>query len=371
MSHYQHCVSSVQSPTQAAPWLTSERLAQIVARVARFRISVLIVGETGAGKEVLAQKIHEHSPRSAGPMVSVDCASLSPMLIESLLFGHERGSFTGANQSRPGLFEAAEGGTLFLDEVGELPLAAQTKLLRVLETRTVQRLGSSTNRHLDVRFLSATNRDLRNEVREGRFRSDLLFRLNGMTLTVPPLRSRKHEIPALAAGFLSQISAREGIPRPSLSAEALDRLVKHSWPGNVRELLNALERAVALSDAETIPREHIVLDDVDPLDASPAAEAEDDATARTRGTSPPSTGFKDSGRRLMLSRAAIVAALERCAGNQTRAAAALGISRRTLVARIATFDLPRPRGPWRGSAEPDQAKCFQTVNHKPPSQAVA
>jgi two-component system response regulator AtoC len=210
------------------------------ARVARSNINVVLLGETGVGKEVLARAIHAHSPRSNGPFMGVNCAALADSLLESELFGSEKGAFTGA-LARAGLFEAAAGGTVFLDEVGELPLATQAKLLRVLEERVVTRLGSTRARPIDVRLLSATNRDLEADSRQGRLRPDLYFRLNGVALTIPPLRERPQEIEALAASFLSAAcrDLDRSVP-PTISPAALDVLRRHSWPGNVRELRNAV-----------------------------------------------------------------------------------------------------------------------------------
>jgi len=297
-----------------------ERVEALADRVARFRISVLIVGETGAGKDVLAQRIHRRSQRAIGPLVAVDCAALCPTLAESALFGHERGAFTGAVQAKPGLLETANGGTVFLDELGDLPLTLQAKLLRALETRTIQRVGSTDSRQLDVRFLAATNVDLDQRVVEGRFRADLLFRLDGIRLTLPPLRARRHEIARLAREFLREASEREEVAVPSLAQGAVDALMLHSWPGNVRELRNVVERALALSDGRTVEPEHLLI-----------------APAIGLPVSSENAGPGDCRRQR------IVSALHQCAGNQTRAAQVLGISRRTLVDRLDALDLPRPR----------------------------
>jgi len=227
------------------------------ARVARANINVLLLGETGVGKEVLARAIHTHSQRAKGPFLGVNCAAFAESLLENELFGSEKGAFTGA-LSRPGLFEAANGGTVFLDEVGELPLATQAKLLRVLEERVVTRLGASRPRAIDVRFLSATNRDLEADSRQGRMRPDLYFRLNGVALLIPPLRSRPGELEALAGSFLSAACRDlERVPALILSAAALRVLVSHDWPGNVRELRNAMERAAVMCTESTIQPEHL------------------------------------------------------------------------------------------------------------------
>jgi two-component system, NtrC family, response regulator AtoC len=227
------------------------------ARVARANINVLLLGETGVGKEVLARAIHSHSRRAKGPFLGVNCAALAESLLENELFGSEKGAFTGA-LTRPGLFEAANGGTLFLDEVGELPLATQAKLLRVLEERVVTRLGATRPRAIDVRILSATNRDLAADSRQGRMRPDLYFRLNGVELLIPPLRSRAADIEALAGSFLlAACRDLERVPPLTLSAAALQVLALHDWPGNVRELRNAIERAAVMCTESTIAPEHL------------------------------------------------------------------------------------------------------------------
>lgn len=329
-------------------------------RVARFRISVLITGETGVGKEVLAQRIHEHSPRATRPLITIDCAGLCATLVESELFGYDRGAFTSATQSRAGLFEAAHGGTLFLDEVGELPLAMQAKLLRALETRTVQRLGSTRSRPVDVRFLSATNRDLRQEVREGRFRADLLFRLNGARIHVPPLRERRDEIPRLADEFLARASAAEGLPCPRLSPRAQAALCARPWSGNIRQLRNVMERALAFCDRDTIDLEDLqsgfIFGDDDP-------DAEN--LGRLGGTSSP-TPVTGAAEPRQIDQAAIVRALQECAGNQTRAAALLGISRRTLVERIKRWAIPRPQVSRNPAAIPRPFAVVNGLSPQPP-----
>ncbi|WP_437683440.1 sigma 54-interacting transcriptional regulator [Sorangium sp. So ce131] len=236
----------VQAPPMQA-------LYEQAARAARSPISVLILGETGVGKEVLARTLHALSPRAGGPYVELNCAALPPSLLEGELFGHEKSAFTGASQARPGLIESADGGTLFLDEIGELPLAFQVKLLRVLEDRKVLRLGGRTPRRIDLRFVAATNRDLEAEVARGAFRQDLYFRLNGISLVVPPLRERVPEIAPLAGRFLAEACRQLGQLRaPSLSAEALGVLEAYTWPGNVRELRNVIERAAVLCAGDVV-----------------------------------------------------------------------------------------------------------------------
>ncbi|HXU06453.1 MAG TPA: sigma 54-interacting transcriptional regulator [Polyangia bacterium] len=314
------------------------------ARAARASISVLLLGETGVGKEVMARAIHAGSPRTSGPFMGINCAALAESLLEGELFGAEKGAYTGAVTARAGLFEAANGGTVFLDEVGEMPLATQGKLLRVLEERAVVRLGSTRPRPIDVRFVAATNRDIEGDSRAGRFRSDLYFRLAGMTLAIPPLRERPAELELLVARFVTA-SCRE-LERTTplrMSAEALDLLRRYDWPGNVRELRNAIERAAVLCAGDTILPEHLP-----PGVLKPPASA---ASPPTAAVAPPAaTPRAPSGENLQgeiksLERQRIVEALERCGGNQSKAADLLGISRRTLVSRMSEFDLPRPRKP--------------------------
>jgi DNA-binding NtrC family response regulator len=216
-------------------------LHEQIARAAQSPFSVLLLGETGVGKEVLARELHARSPRAQAPFLELNCAALAPSLLESELFGHEKHAFTGANQARPGLLESADGGTVFLDEIGELPLAVQVKLLRVLDGHKVTRVGGRTARALDVRFVAATNRDLEAEVAIGAFREDLYFRLNGVAFTIPPLRERASEIAPLAERFLRTASQKMNRAEPlRLGQQALSCLERHSWPGNVRELRNAM-----------------------------------------------------------------------------------------------------------------------------------
>ena len=222
-----------------------QRMLELVSRVGPSQASVLLLGESGTGKELVAQAVHEASPRAANPLVVVDCASLPETLFESELFGHERGAFTGAGTSRPGLVEAASGGTLFLDEVGDIPLPMQVKLLRLLESGTYRRVGSTELRRTDVRVVAATHRDLKAMVADGRFREDLYYRLSAFPIVLPPLRERAGDIALLAQALLERVASR---PRMVLSAGALDRLQRHAFPGNVRELRNVLERASLLAD---------------------------------------------------------------------------------------------------------------------------
>jgi DNA-binding NtrC family response regulator len=345
-----------------------EGLRVLVGRIAASTISVLILGETGVGKEVLAETIHRRSPRSDKPFLRLNCAALTDSLLESELFGHERGAFTGAVAQKRGLLETADGGTVFLDEVGELPLPTQVKLLRVIEERVVTRVGGLSPRSIDVRFVAATNRDLEAEVVRGTFRQDLFFRLNGITIVVPPLRERADEIEQLALNFIA--TAARGRPHPPhLSRDTLARLLAYSWPGNIRELRNIIERAVLLAgDGEIAPR-HLPLEKMSapvtarlpsrsvvppppsglPLMQPPASsgsmqippEAGTDAWPVVRDPTLPPPALKDELE--ALERQRILDALERCAWNQTRAARMLGLSRGVLMARLDQYGIARPR----------------------------
>jgi two-component system response regulator AtoC len=293
-------------------------LHDLIERAALSDITVLLLGETGVGKEVFARRIHTLSPRAGKSFLGLNCAALAGSLLESELFGHERGAFTGAGQAKPGLLETAEGGTVLLDEVGDMPLSIQVKLLRVLEERQVLRIGGTRPRPIDVRVLSATNKDLAAEVEAGSFRRDLFFRLNSITIEIPPLRQRASEIEPLARRFAEQAAARLSKPVPQIDADVWERLVQCRWPGNVRQLRNVMERAVVLARGGRITSDTIAAD----IQAGPPFAAAPVAADERRE---------------------IAAVLERCAGNQTRAAALLGISRRTLINRLAEYDLPRPR----------------------------
>ncbi|MBL8947690.1 MAG: sigma 54-interacting transcriptional regulator [Myxococcales bacterium] len=303
----------------------------LAERVAKSSISVLLLGETGVGKDVLARRIHAMSPRVDKPFLALNCGALSEQLLESELFGHERGSFTGAVEAKQGLLESADGGTVFLDEVGELPMSVQVKLLRVLEERQVRRVGGLKARAFDVRFLAATNRDLGGAVQGGSFRADLFYRLNGIALVIPPLRQRTGEIAELARRFVDEASGRaERTPVPVITPEALAWLVGHHWPGNIRELQNTMERAVLLCTGDEITLEHL------PPSVGPAGQARVGQDGRGDADADPE-------------RQKILDALEQCAGNQTRAARMLGISRNTLLARLDAYGILRPRKPVRSS----------------------
>jgi two-component system response regulator AtoC len=325
-----------------------ERVHLLAERAAVGTINVLIVGETGAGKEVLAERVHRMSPRAEKAFLCLNCASLSEHLLESELFGHERGAFTGASEAKPGLLETAPGGTVFLDEIGELPLLLQAKLLRVLETRLVTRVGGLKPKAIDVRFVAATNRNLEEEVAAGRFRRDLYFRLNGMTLHIPPLRVRRGEIAPLAAIFLRQFSEPLGKTPPALSDDARLMLEAYVWPGNVRELRNMMERAVLLCTGDEILPEHLLLEAMSAAMAPPTPIGPAPEVA-SRPTLPMSVVSDDGGPDLSApvagedERERILRVLAECGGNQSRAAKALGIARSTLVLRLNEYQVPRPR----------------------------
>jgi transcriptional regulator with PAS, ATPase and Fis domain len=315
-----------------------QRLYALAERVAGSIISVLVLGETGVGKEVLAETIHRLSPRSEGPFLRLNCASLPESLLESELFGHERGAFTGAVQAKPGLLESAHGGTVFLDEIGEVAPATQARLLRVLEERQVMRIGALRPRTIDVRFIAATNRDLEHEVARGAFREDLYFRLSGITLLVPPLRDRPSEIEPLARTLIAHVCQKSGRDeQPDIADEALAMLRTYGWPGNVRELRNVMERAVLLCGRGPVTREHLPVEKMGETVPPPAPTTPDLDGTGVRAAAALRHGVETAERSL------IRQALERCAGNQTQAAKLLGISRRTLVSRLAEYGIPRPR----------------------------
>ncbi len=327
-----------------------ERMEPILRRVAAGVINVLVLGETGVGKDVLARRIHELSPRAKMPLVSINCGALSESLLEGELFGHEKGAFTGALHAKEGLLESANGGTVLLDEVGEMPLALQVKLLRVLEQREVMRVGAVRPRIIDVRFLAATNRNLENEIVAGRFRQDLYFRLNGISLSLPPLRERVEEIGPLAVAFIDQVCrAMQRRTRPHIAPDAMDTMLRYQWPGNIRELRNVIERAVLLCTGELIAREHL------PVEKMGAVVARAGGPPSTRTALPPAPSLSHA-RSLTVpvpvpapgadgdeERQRILDALEACAGNQSQAAKILGISRATLIRRIEEHAIRRPR----------------------------
>jgi DNA-binding NtrC family response regulator len=312
------------------------RAYELLKRAAATEISVLLLGETGAGKEVMAETVHRWSLRSEGPFLKLNCAALTDSLLESELFGHERGAFTGAHATKVGLLESTDGGTVFLDEIGEISSGLQAKLLRVLEERAVIRVGSTKPRRINVRFVTATNRDLAARVQAGHFRSDLYYRISGLVIRIPPLRQRPSEIEPLARHFLREFSVRAGQSVPTVSASALGKLLAHNWPGNVRELRNVMERATLLVTGATLEAEHVMIENHQP-EANDLFDAEFEAETAVMNSPFVEAATPDD------ERTRILKALEACGGNQTRAAKMLGIARRTLINRIEQFNLPRPK----------------------------
>jgi DNA-binding NtrC family response regulator len=298
-----------------------ERVLKQARSVAQTSATVLLTGENGTGKEMLARAIHQESPRANGPFVAVSCAALPETLIESELFGHERGAFTSALQSRKGRFELANGGTLFLDEIGELSAAVQVKLLRVLQEREFERVGGTRTLTIDIRLIAASNRDLEKEVKEGRFRQDLFFRLNVVPLALPPLRERPEDVPLLAAYFAGKSAEKHGQSTPELAPELIEVLLEYEWPGNVRELENLIERLVVLSNGPSLGIEFVP---EKMLRALPGTITTDESTLE--------------GAVAALKKKMIVNALQ-TEGNKVAAAKKLGISRSYLHRLINEFDI--------------------------------
>ncbi|HEX3766062.1 MAG TPA: sigma 54-interacting transcriptional regulator [Kofleriaceae bacterium] len=324
--------------------LRMKGLHRLVEQVAGSNICVLLLGETGVGKEVFARVVHRASPRAAGPFVEINCAALTETLLESELFGHERGAFTSAVSAKPGLLEMAHGGTLLLDEIGDMPLNTQVKLLRVIEDSQLRRVGGLKSRHIDVRLVAATNCDIEAQVEQGTFRRDLFFRLNGVTILIPPLRERIGEIEQLARAFIRRARSQSGGARLDIAPEAIELLARHHWPGNVRELKNVIERAVVLCGRGPILPEHLWI-------RTPSAPATAEEPPRRASPWPgdaplhaapmflphPRKGSQEEQQWIMQT-------LERTGGNQTAAARLLGISRRTLVNRLNDYEhVNRPR----------------------------
>lgn len=308
-------LSGVEGMVGDSPAL--KELGAIIKRLAPLPSTVLIQGESGTGKEVAARALHGMSRRAQHPFVPVNCAAISPEIIESELFGHVRGAFTGASDSRNGLFFYGQGGTLFLDEVGELPLAMQTKLLRVLEEKKVRPVGSEREIPVDVRIIAATNRDLAPEVAAGRFRADLFYRLDVVNITIPPLRARPEDIPALARHFMAQLSSQLGVPAVPLSREVLDALRRYPWPGNARELRNLIERSLILGRV--------------PLENLPASN---DAAGAAPATAPNGPTALDE-----VEKQHILSVLRTVSGNKSEAARRLGISRKTLERKCSLWGM--------------------------------
>jgi len=297
-------------------------LINMASRVAASRASVLIQGESGTGKELLARLIHQLSPRTQKPIIVVNCGALQENLLESELFGHEKGAYTGASSRRIGRFEEADGGTLFLDEIGELSPAIQVKLLRFLQEREISRLGSNVNISVDVRIISATNRDLDIQVKEGIFREDLFYRLKVVTMSLPPLRDRKDDLPALIDHFMDKFARENAKNIKGITAEARDLLLKYDYPGNVRELVNIMERAVVIARDE-----YITVNDI-PFKSD---DLEDPSKKESSGSLRES--LEELEKRL------ITEAMNKTGDNQTRAAEMLGMSERMLRYKLKKYDL--------------------------------
>jgi transcriptional regulator with GAF, ATPase, and Fis domain len=306
-----------------------QRLRQEIDLVAGSDLPVLITGETGVGKELVASAVHANSRRADEPLVQVNCAALPETLAESELFGHLRGAFTGATADRTGMFEVADGGTLFLDEIGELPPTIQPKLLRALQQGEVQRIGADRVSRVDVRIIAATNRDLGKAVRDGRFREDLYYRLKVIPVTLPPLRERTEDIPLLVKYFVDGFNREFKKSAKGVTSEALERLITYPWPGNVRELRNVIERAMILEN-----KPEITLQDLPREIRDRAVEAEAPAAAPS-GFHLPETGFSLK----KIEQEMVRQALEKSAGNQSRAARLLSISRDTLRYKMKKYGL--------------------------------
>jgi two-component system response regulator HydG len=332
------------------------RLLETVAQVAPAEATVLITGESGTGKEMIAGAIHFNSRRREGPFVKINCAAITETLLESELFGHERGAFTGADRRQEGKFRQADGGTIFLDEVSEMSLAMQVKLLRVLQEREIIRVGGSDTVKVDVRVIAATNRDLAAEIASGRFREDLYYRLNVVALTVPPLRERAEDIPILAQHFLEHFSRKNNKQIKGFSPQAMDRLRHYSWPGNVRELMNAVERGVVLSRGDYLEEAELSL--VTAPGTVPAPAAADGANFLSAGgaaasmavsgggvTIPTALGAETpvGGNRPVsleeMEKETIIRALAAAKGNKSEAARRLGVTRRTLHLKLKRYGL--------------------------------
>jgi two-component system response regulator AtoC len=322
----------------------SKRIYAMIPSIAPSPLSVLLFGETGVGKEVYADALHRASRRAHKPFLKLNCAALPESILEGELFGYERGAFSGAVVARPGLFEAAHEGTVFLDEVGELPLHTQSKLLRVLESGEVLRLGARSATKIDVRFIAATNRDLRAAMERGEFRSDLFYRLEGIRVEIPPLRERPEDVVALAEFFLARLAGRMGLVAPQLSADARVVLTDYAWPGNVRELRNTIERALVMNaEAEFLTESDLVLHAPESIRPAPASDHR--ATVRLSSTDDARSSTSLRSSLDEVEEKAIREALAKTNGNQSAAARLLGIGRHALIKRIEAYGIGRPRKP--------------------------
>jgi two-component system response regulator AtoC len=308
-------------------WATSTSRAMnevmhLIERSAPTDSTVLILGESGVGKELVAESIHERSSRKHRPFVRLNCAAIPETLLESELFGYERGAFTGAQTRKPGKFELADGGTLLLDEIGDMTLATQAKILRVLQSRQVERVGGVATVNVDVRIIASTNKDLLRNVREGSFRDDLYFRLNVITISVPPLRERREEIPAMVELFLAEANRRLGRSIKRTSSDAMAALMAYDWPGNVRELKNAIERAAVVTDGEVVTLSSL------PQPVRPAGVGLVAGVASQQWESPGTVSLDD--KIAQLERAFVIEALSRTGGVQAQAARLLAITERSM-----------------------------------------
>jgi two-component system response regulator AtoC len=297
----------------------------LAQKAARFSTTVLILGESGTGKELMARGIHSEGERAAMPLVPVNCGGIPEHLLESELFGYKKGAFTGADRNKKGLFQEADGGTLFLDEIGELPLALQVKLLRVLQENEIRPVGDSRHTRVNVRVMAATARDLAEEVKRGRFREDLYYRLNVLTITLPPLRQRPEDIPHLCRHFLERFNAKMGKRIEGIAPAAMEALLGHAWPGNVRELENVLERAVLLAEDALLGVEHL----------PPALPA----PGRGRSTEAVLEGLSLKAAQRVVENKLIRQALEKTRGNRSQAARLLEISHPSLLSKIKAYHI--------------------------------
>ena len=315
-----------QSPDIIGSSPAMVRLMETVAQVAVSEATVMVTGESGTGKELVAAAIHHNSPRKAGPFVKVNCAAITETLLESELFGHEKGAFTGADRRKEGRFVQADGGSLFLDEVGEMPVSMQVKLLRVIQERELTRVGGEQTIPVDVRLIVATNQDLAQMVKAGTFREDLYYRLNVVELKTPPLRERREDIPLLAACFLTRFAEKNRKSVARFSPRAMDLLIRYAWPGNVRELMNTIERAVVLARSSCLDESDF---------AALTSRPHETGSALSSGAFPADIPLE------RIEREAIVNTLASADGNKSEAARRLGITRKTLREKLKKYDLSR------------------------------